>query len=63
MSRDTLTVYYIELLNSKGSSILDTKLCFDSVIRAIGRARMMKREHQAARARVENGDTGKIYWI
>jgi hypothetical protein len=63
MQRDTLTVYYIELLDSKGDLITDTKICFDSVIRAIGRGRQLKKEHHAARVRVENGDNGKTYWF
>jgi hypothetical protein len=58
-----LSVYYIELLAEGGREIFDTKYCFSSVIRAIGRARQLKKEHHAARARVENADTGKIYWI
>ena len=63
MKHETLTVYYIEILDGKGACLCDTKICFSSVLRAIGRGRQMKKEYHGEGCRVENADTGKVYWI
>jgi hypothetical protein len=57
------TVYYYEALSENGKLIVDTKYVFESPFRAIARGRMWKKEHHAARVRIENADNLKVYWI
>lgn len=57
-----LTVYYYEIYKG-GPKPVATEAAFFSTLKAINFARDLKKEHGANKVRVENGRTGKYYYI
>ena len=56
-------VFHYDIFLPGASEPVDTKICFSSAFKAIARGRSLKKEHGASKVRIENGETGKVYWI